>query len=97
LASYDFKFVYRPGDHIGKPDALSRPIEYCPEKGDSSENGLQPISLVLKPEHFISEITLEGIGMWSVISGSKLHVVLPIKFNADLMESVVTAATEDQE
>jgi hypothetical protein len=51
----------------------------------------------LKPEHFISEITLEGIGMQTVISGSKLHTVPPIKFNADLMECIVTAATEDQE
>jgi hypothetical protein len=40
---------------------------------------------------------LEGIGLWTVISGSNLHAVPPIKFNADLMECVVTAATEDQE
>jgi hypothetical protein len=43
------------------------------------------------------EIRLEGIGMRTVISGSKLHTVPLIKFNADLMERVVTAATEDQE
>jgi hypothetical protein len=40
---------------------------------------------------------LEGIGMQTVISGSKLHAVPPIKFNVDLMEGVVTATTEDQE
>jgi hypothetical protein len=51
----------------------------------------------LKPEYFVSEIMLEGIAMWSVISGSKLYAVPPIKFNADLMEHVVMAATDDQE
>jgi hypothetical protein len=35
--------------------------------------------------------------MQTVISGSKLHIVTLIKFNVDLMECVVTAATEDQE
>jgi hypothetical protein len=51
----------------------------------------------LKPEYFVSEISLEGIGIWTVILGSKLHTVPPIKFNADLMEHVVMAATEDLE
>jgi hypothetical protein len=51
----------------------------------------------LKPEHFVSEQLLEGIGMQTVISGSKLHAVPPINFNVDLIERVVTAATEDQE
>jgi hypothetical protein len=51
----------------------------------------------LKPEHFVWEITLEGIGIQTVISGSKLHAVLPITFNADLMECVFMAAMEDQE
>jgi hypothetical protein len=40
---------------------------------------------------------LEGIGLWTVILGSKLHAVPPIKFTADLKERVVTATTEDQE
>jgi hypothetical protein len=72
-------------------------LEYRPEKGDRGENGFQPISLVLKPEHFISEIMVQGIGMRTVISGSKLHAGSLIKFNADLIERVVMAATEDQE
>ena len=97
LAGYDFKIVYRPGNLNGKPDALSRRPEYRPEKGDSSENGLQPISLVLKPEHFVLEMTLEDIGVRTVIAGSKLHAVPPIKFNTELMERVVTAAADDQE
>jgi hypothetical protein len=75
---------------------LSRQPESHPEKGDSSENSFQLISLVLKPEHFILEITLEGIGMQTVISEPKLYAVSLIKFNADLIEYVVTAAIEDQ-
>jgi hypothetical protein len=93
LTSYDFKIVYCPGNLIGKRDALSRRPEYYPEKGDSSETGLQSISLVLKPEYFVLEKMLEGIGMRTVILGSNLHPVPPIKFNADLMEYVVTAVT----
>jgi hypothetical protein len=97
MAGYDFKIVYHPGNLNGKPDMLSRQLEYCPEKGDNSQNGRQPISLILKPEHFVSKIMLESIGMRTVISESILYAVLQIKFNADLMECVDTAATEDQE
>jgi hypothetical protein len=71
-------------------------LEYGLKKGDRGENGLQPISLVLKPEHLVSEITLEGIGMWTVISGSKMHTVPPIKFNGNLIERVAMATMEDQ-
>jgi len=45
LASIDFRIYYRPGSRNGKPDALSRRSEYCPEKG-GSEN--QPITTVLQ-------------------------------------------------
>jgi hypothetical protein len=65
--------------------------------GDSNKNGLQLISLILKPEHLISEIMLEGIGMQTVISGSKLHIVPPIKFNTTLNKCIVMATIEDQE
>jgi hypothetical protein len=73
LASYDFTIVYGPGNLIGTPDDLSRLPEYDPEKVNRSENGPQLISLVLKGDHFISEVALEGIGMQIVISGSKFH------------------------
>jgi hypothetical protein len=43
LVSYDYKIVYCLGNLNDKPDALSRGPEYRPEKGDSSENALQPI------------------------------------------------------
>jgi hypothetical protein len=97
LASYDFTIVYRPGNLKSKPVALSRRPESHPEKGYSSENSLQPISLVLNPEHFVLEIMLDGFGMWTVISGSNLYAVLPINFNRDLIELVVMATMEDEE
>jgi hypothetical protein len=62
-----------------------------------SENSLQPISLVLKPEQFLSEILVEVSGLRPVIAGSKLQAVPQIKFDTDLMKRVVPAATEDQE
>jgi hypothetical protein len=37
LASVDFKIYYRKGTSNGKPDALSRCPEYCPEKGGGEE------------------------------------------------------------
>jgi hypothetical protein len=51
----------------------------------------------MKPEYFVSDILLEGIGMRTVISGSKLCTVPLIKFNTDLMERIVIVAKEDQE
>jgi hypothetical protein len=64
---------------------------------NSSENGFQLISLVLKPDHFVLEIILEGIGMQTVILGSKHHAVPLIKLNVDLMERIVMAVIEDQD
>jgi hypothetical protein len=34
LAGYDFQTFYRPASANGKPDALSRHSECCPEKGE---------------------------------------------------------------
>jgi len=48
LLSFDFKSVYQPGSGRGKPDALSRPLEYRPEEG--AEHTKQSI---LQPEHFL--------------------------------------------
>jgi len=47
LADYHFKIVYRPGKRGGKPDALSRRPEYCPEEGAKHSE-----QSILKPEHF---------------------------------------------
>jgi len=45
LAGIDFRIYYRPGSRNGKPDALSRRLEYRPEKG-GVEN--QPITMILQ-------------------------------------------------
>ena len=47
LANFNFKIVYRPGSHGGKPDALSRQPEYRPEEGATHRE-----QSILKPEHF---------------------------------------------
>jgi hypothetical protein len=59
--------------------------------GNGSENRLQPISLGVKPEYYVSQIILSGIGIRTVISRSKLQVVPPIEFNLALMEWIFTA------
>jgi hypothetical protein len=61
LASVDFKIFYRKGTSNGKPDALSRRPEYCPEKGGGGD---QPIQTVLNEKHFgtISAISTGGEG-----------------------------------
>jgi len=47
LALFNFKIIYRPGSRSGKPEALSRRLEYRPEEG--TEHTEQSI---LKPGHF---------------------------------------------
>jgi hypothetical protein len=49
LAACDFKIVYRPSSQNGKPDALSRRLEYRSEKGRSED---QPIMTILSPKNF---------------------------------------------
>jgi len=48
MAGVDFRMYYRPGSQNGKPDTLSRRLEYRPEKG-GVEN--QPITTVLQETH----------------------------------------------
>ena len=49
LAGIDFRIYYQPGTQNRKPDALSKRLEYRPEKG-GVEN--QPITMVLGKNHF---------------------------------------------
>jgi hypothetical protein len=97
LVVYNFKIPYHPGNLNQKPAALSRQPEYYPKSGHRSKNHLQPISLLLKPEYFVTEMILDGIELWKVILGSDYHAVPPIKFNPDLIECVVRATMDDQE
>jgi hypothetical protein len=61
LAGVDFKIYYRKGTSNGKPDALSRHPEYCPEKGGGEDRLIQT---VLNEKHFgtISAISTGGEG-----------------------------------
>ena len=45
---------YRPGKKNGKPDALSRRWDHCPE--ERSED-LQPVQLLFKPEQLRLAVT----------------------------------------
>jgi hypothetical protein len=61
LASMDFKILYRKGTSNGKPDVLSRYLEYYPEKGGGRD---QLIQTMLNEKHFgtISAISTGGEG-----------------------------------
>ena len=50
LDGFELQIIHRPGDKIGKPDALSRSSEFRPEKGGQ---GYQPVERVLKPGQWI--------------------------------------------
>jgi len=54
LAGIDFRIYYRLGTQNGKPDALSRRLEYRPEKV-GVEN--QPITTILGKNHFEERLT----------------------------------------
>jgi hypothetical protein len=43
LAGVDFKIFYRKGTSNGKPDTLSRCLEYCHEKGGGGDQPIQTI------------------------------------------------------
>jgi hypothetical protein len=61
LAGIDFRIYYRKGTSNGKPDALSRRLEYYPEKGGGEDWLMQT---VLNEKHFgtISAISTGGEG-----------------------------------
>jgi len=47
LANFNFKIVYRPGSRGGRPDALSRRLQYRLEEGATHRE-----ETILIPEHF---------------------------------------------
>ena len=65
LAAFDFVLTYRPGPQGGKPDALSRRIEY---KLDAASPGSPP-EPVLKPSNFL----VGTISSWSTDFAARLH------------------------
>jgi hypothetical protein len=47
------------------------------------------------PKYLISKIIVKNIGVWTLISGPQLHVVLPSKFITDLVKDRVLSTTND--
>jgi hypothetical protein len=76
----DFKIFYQPGKQNGKPDALSRHLEFHPEKGGGED---QPIMMILHKEHFtnpiISSISSSGEGTIFIVSSACLSSIPPVK------------------
>jgi len=89
LAGIDFRIYYQPGTQNGKPDALSRRLEYRPEKG-GVEN--QPISTILHESHF-SEPGRQGRSF--ICSSARLASLPPRRWAKEFLEEVQKTAKED--
>jgi len=94
LAGIDFRIYYRPGTQNGKPDALSRRLEYRPEKG-GVEN--QPITTVLGKRHLAETGFAEPDRQKRTFVCSSARLMsLPVrKWNPGFVEEVKKAATND--
>jgi len=70
--------VYRPGTQNGKPDALSRRLEYDPLKGGGSteENENQPIYHLLRPDQLVK---VDGAQI--VLSSLSVQTILKVVFH----------------
>jgi len=91
LAGIDFRIYYRPGNRNGKPDALSRRSEYCPEKG-GSEN--QPITTVLRKDNFAEPDRRERT---FICSSARLASLPPWQWSEEFVEAVKEAGKKDNE
>ena len=95
LAGIDFRIYYRPGSMNGKPDALSRCSEYRPEKG-GSEN--QPITMVLKRQHFTEQQVLdERKGKTFICPSVWLASIPPQKWSEGFTADVKEKGKTDKE
>jgi len=86
LAGINFRIHYWLGSRNGKPDALSRRSEYSPEKGGSVN---QPITTVLKREHFAEQQALEERkGKTFICSSIRLASIPPRKWPEEFTSEV---------
>jgi len=94
LAGYEFKIVYRPGTQNGKPDVLSRWLEYHPLKGEGSteENENQPIDRLLRPDQIV---TVGGAQL--VLSSLSVQTIPKVVFDQSLLEEVFSYGQDDPE
>jgi len=94
LAGIDFKIFVQPGSQNGKPDALSRCSEYCPEKGGSED---QPITTILHASHFSGRISAAGPGTIYVSSAAQLSSIPSRRWSEGFAGSVWEAGQKDPE
>jgi hypothetical protein len=64
---------------------------------DSTKNSLELIIYILKPEYSISEMMLDNIRVWIVISRSNIYVLPTNKLDINLVKCMVLAASNDPE
>jgi len=88
LAGIDIKIFYWPGSQNGKPDALSKPPEYRPEKG-GIEN--QPITTVLGKNHFEERLTRSFIS-----SSARLASLPERKWTEEFLAKVREEGKKDE-
>ena len=84
--------MYRPGTQNGKPDALSRRLEYDPLKGGGSaeENENQPIYYLLRPNQLVM---VDGAQV--VLSSLSMQTIPKVVFHQSLLEEVFSYGQED--
>jgi len=84
--------VYRPGTQNGKPDALSRRLEYDPLKGGGSaeENENQPIYYLLRPDQLVM---VDGAQV--VLSSLSMQTIPKVVFHQSLLEEVFSYGQDD--
>jgi len=87
LAGIDFRIYYRPETQNGKPDALSRRLEYCPEKG-GVEN--QPITSVLRKNHFE-----ERLASTFICSSARLSSLPARNWSKEFLEKIKKEGKKD--
>ena len=84
LSQFDFKVIYRPGANSGKPDALSRRLEYAQGEGEVH-------TAILKPEQFVISVIV-----YSPMYVKKLNEKGQIPFRgSDLAAGVDLYASEE--
>jgi hypothetical protein len=75
LADHNLRIFYHPESANGKPDVLSRHLEYRPKMGGGSidDNENQPIHQVLRPDQLMS---VEGDYVWTSSARAKRSLIM---------------------
>jgi len=92
LARIDFQIYYQPGTQNGKPDALSRRLEYRLEKG-GVEN--QPITTVLQTKNLDQESLGERKNISFICSSARLASLPARKWNEGFLQKVREEGEKD--